>query len=92
MNIIFVLSFENNNHKTGYTGHFLPKGEITDCNVMIDVKHFFDQPVKNDLRIYDNTQNIATGQGDYYTTGCLLNYPYFKEYYKLIAIKQTRNA
>ena len=53
---------------------------------MIDGKKFFDQPVKNDMRIYDNIQKIATGQGDNYTTGCLLYYSYFNNYYKMIAI------
>ena len=52
---------------------------------MIDEQNVFDQPVKNDIRTYHNIQKIATGQGDDYTTGCLLDYPYFKEYYKLIA-------
>ena len=50
---------------------------------------FFDQPVQNDLRTYVPIQKIATDQGDDYTTGCLLDYPYFEKYYKLIAIKQT---
>ena len=45
----------------------------------------FDKPIKNDLKTYDNIRKIATGQGDYYTTGCLLDYLYFKEHYKLIA-------
>ena len=40
-------------------------------------KKFLDQPVKNDFRTYDNIQEIAIGQGDDYTTGCLLEYPYF---------------
>ena len=53
---------------------------------MIDGRNFFDQPIKNDLKTYDNIRKIATGQGDDYTTGCLLDYPYFKKYYKLIAI------
>ena len=51
---------------------------------MIDGQHFFDQPVKNDLRTYDNILKITIGQEDDYTTGCLLDYPYFKENYKLI--------
>ena len=38
------------------------------------------------LRTYDNIQKIATGQGDDYTTGCLLDYLYFKNYYEMIAI------
>ena len=35
---------------------------------------------------YDNVQKIGIGQGDDYTTGCLLNYNYFKKYYQMIAI------
>ena len=46
---------------------------------MIDGQNFFDQPVKNNLRTYDNVQKIMIGQGDDYKTGCLLDYPYFKE-------------
>ena len=50
----------------------------------------FDQPVKSDRRTYDNVRKIATGQGDDYTTGCLLNYPYFKDYYNMIAIDLSK--
>ena len=52
----------------------LPKVEIKDHNVMID-QIFFDQPVKNDLRIYDNIRKITIGRGDNYTTSWLLDYP-----------------
>ena len=53
---------------------------------MIDRKNFFDQPIKNDKITCDNIRKIATGQEDDYTTGCLLEYVYFKKYYKMIAI------
>ena len=46
----------------------------------------FDQPIKNNKVTYENIGRIVTGQGDDYTTGCLLDYPYFKESYKMIAI------
>ena len=46
---------------------------------MIDGKHFFYQPIKNDLKTYDNIRKIATGQDDDYTTGCLLDYPLFQK-------------
>ena len=46
---------------------------------MIDGKNFFDQPVKSDTRTYDNIRKIAVGQGDDYTTGCLLDYNYFNK-------------
>ena len=49
---------------------------------MIDGKNFFGLPVKNDLIIW----NIATGQGNDYTTGCLLHYNYFKNYFNMIAV------
>ena len=53
---------------------------------MIDGKNFFDQPVKNNKGTHENIRKIATGQGDDYTTGCLLDYIYFKNYYKMIAV------
>ena len=49
-------------------------------------KNFLDQPVKNDLRTYENIQEIVISQGDEYTTGCLLDCNYFKNYCKMIAI------
>ena len=52
---------------------------------MMNWRKFFDKPIKNDLITYDNIRKIATGQGDDYTRGCLLDYPYFKNYYKMIA-------
>ena len=42
-----------------------------------------DQPVINNLRTYDSIGKIATGQGDDYTTGCLLDNNYFKNYYEI---------
>ena len=53
---------------------------------MIDGKNFFDQPINSMTKTYENIRKIAIGQGDDYTTGCLLDYSYFKENYKLIAI------
>ena len=50
----------------------------------------FDQPIKNNLITYDNIWKIATGQGDDYTTGCLLDYNYFSNYYKMIAIDLSK--
>ena len=57
---------------------------------MIDGKNIFDQSVDNNLRTYDNIRNIATGQGDYYTSGCLLDYNYYNNYYKMIAIDLSK--
>ena len=64
--------------------------EIKGYNVMIDGWNFFEQPIKNDLKTFDNIRKTATSQGDDYTTGCLLDYHYFKTYYKLIAIDLSK--
>ena len=64
--------------------------QIKDYTVKIDGKNFFDQPVKNDKVIYENIRKVAIGQGDDYTTGCLLDYIYFKKYYKMIAIDLSK--
>ena len=57
---------------------------------MSDGQNFFNQKVKNDLRTYDNIQKTMIGQEDDYATGCILDYPYFKEYYKLTAIDLSK--
>ena len=53
---------------------------------MIDGKYIFNQSVKNDKITFENIKKIATGRGNDYTTGCLLDYPYFKDNCKMIAI------
>ena len=53
---------------------------------MINGENFFDQSIKNNKVTYENIRKIATGQGDNYTTGCLLDYQYFKDIYKMIAV------
>ena len=57
---------------------------------MIDGRNFFDQPINSMNKTYENIRKIATGKGDDYTTGCLLDYSYFKENYKMIAIDLSK--
>ena len=57
---------------------------------MINGEKLFDQPIKNNKVTYENIRKVATGKGGDYTTGCLLDYPYFKDSYKMIAIDLSR--
>ena len=82
---LFVLSFKDVDGRESHKQYYLPSVEIKYCNVLIDGRNFLDQPIKDGLKTYDNIKKIAMSQGDDYTTGCLLDYVYFKEYYKLIA-------
>ena len=57
---------------------------------MIDDRNFFDQPINSMNKTYENIRRTVTGQGDNYTTGCLLDYSYFKENYKMIVIDLSK--
>ena len=90
VNRLFGLSFENEEDRKAQTGYYLPKVDIKDYNVMIDEKSFFDQPVKSDMRTYDNIQKIVIDKGDDYSTGYLLDYNYFNNYFKMIATNLSK--
>ena len=57
---------------------------------MIDGKNFFNQPIKDNKVTYKNIRKVSMVQGDDCTTGCLLDYAYFKKYYKIIVIDLSR--
>ena len=90
VNRLFVLAFEDDAQRISRKRHYIPHAEIKDYNVMIDGKNFFDQPINNMIKTYENIRKITIGQGDYYTTGCLLDYTYFKKYYKMISIDLSK--
>ena len=90
VNRLFVLSFKNETQQTSYKRYHPLTVEIKNYNVMVDGKNFFEQPVRNDLITYDSMQKIVTDQGDDYTTGCLLDYNYFKKFYKIIPIDLSK--
>ena len=82
--------FENDIQGTSDRRYYLPNVDIKDYNVMIDGKNLFDQLVKNNKVTHGNIRKIATVQRDDYTTGCLLDYIYFKNYYKMIAVDLSK--
>ena len=87
VNRLFVLSFENEADRTSYYKYYLPSVEIKDYNVLIDA--FFELPIKNIEETYEKIIQITDHSG-YYTRGNLLDYEYFKEHYKLIAIDLSK--
>ena len=91
VNRLFVLSFEDQAQRTSCKQYYFPIMKIKYLNVMIDGQNIFYQPVKNNLMTYDIIRKFATGQGDDYTTGCLLDYNYFKKYYKMIVIDLSKH-
>ena len=78
---LLVLAYDNtigiapNSHKR----YFLPRIEIKNYNIEIDGRNFYDQPINDLIKQYDEVRKVSTGQGDDYTTGCLLDFAYFKK-------------
>ena len=77
---LFVLTFDNTDNgakkieTSSNRKHFLPRVNITNYNVLIDGGNFYDQPINEMIKQYDEIRKIATGQGDDYTTGCLSHF------------------
>ena len=94
VNRLFVLSFSRNNNtnkRDSFLHYYVPNVKIKDFNVLIDGKSFFDLPVRNEEEVYDKIKDMSNNND--YTTGNVLDFAYFKENYKLIAIdlsKQTK--
>ena len=65
--------------------NLLPRVKTENCNSEIDGKNFYDQPINDSIKQYDEVRKVSTGQGDDYTTGCLLDFAYFEKNYRLIA-------
>ena len=63
--------------------YFLPRVKSESYNIEIDGRNFYDQPVNTSVRQYDEVRKVSTGQGDYYTTGCLLDFAYFEKKKKI---------
>ena len=90
VNRLFILSFENEDQRKSHSPYYLPNVENKDYNVMIYGGNFCDQPIDSMAKTYKNIRKIATGQGDDFTTGCLLDYPYLKDHYKTIPIDLSK--
>ena len=86
----FVLAYNNPANDANrvdvnlFKKYFLQGVEIKNHNIEIDGRNFYDKPVNDQIKRYNEIEKTATGQGDDYTKGCLLDYKYFKENYPLI--------
>ena len=89
INRLFVLSFENEDDRPSYYKYYVPSVKIKDYNVLLDGNAFFELPIKNIEETYEKIIQITDHSG-YYTRSNLLDYEYFKEHYKLIAIDLSK--
>ena len=52
--------------------------------MIINGKTFYNQAIDSDIKRYEGIRKLTTGKGEDYTTGCLLDYEYIKNHYRLI--------
>ena len=87
---LFTLAYDNTagNDQVSidsFKKYFLPRVKIENYNIEIDGRNFYDQSINDLIKQYDEIRKISIGQGDDYTTGCLLDFAYFDKSYRLIA-------
>ena len=80
----------NRVERNSHTKYFLPRVYKSNYNELMDGRNFSDQPINDLIKQYDEIRKTATGQGEDYTTGCLLDYQYFKDLYQLIAFNLSK--
>ena len=89
---MFVLGFDNTDNsdkkveRNSRTKHFVLRVSISKSIVITDGRNFYDQSINDLIKKYGEIRKTATGQEDDYTTGCLLDYQYFKVHYRLIEV------
>ena len=90
---MFALAHTRGNNATNenlYRKYFLPRLKIKNYNIEIEGRNFYDQSINDLIKQYDEVRKISTGQGDDYTTGCLLDFAYFEKNYRLIAVDLSK--
>ena len=88
VNRLFVLAYQTANDRQSFSPFYLPRVMVKDYNVIIDKLAFFDLPIKTEEEAYEKIIDIS--RNNEYTTGNLLDYDYFKKYYKLTAIDLSK--
>ena len=79
---MFVLPYasgDNITDENSYRRYSPPRLKLNNYNIEIDGRNFYDQPINDLIKQYDEIRKISTGQGDDCTTRCLLDFSYFEK-------------
>ena len=90
VNRLFVLAYQDAANRQPLSQFYLPRAMVKDFNVIIDKLAFFDLPIQNEEEAYEKIKDIS--KNNEYTMGNLLDFDYFKKYYKLIAIDLNKQV
>ena len=92
---LFFLAYDNtagDNQASvnSFKKYFLPRVKIENYNTKINGRNFYDQSINDSIKQSDELRKISTGEGDDYTTGCLVDFAYFEKNYILIAVDLSK--
>ena len=92
---MFVLAYDNTASNgqvsvDSFKKYFLQRVKIENYRVKIDGRNFYDQSINDSIKQYDEVRKISTGQGDDYTTGCLFDFAYFENNYRVIVVDLSK--
>ena len=93
VNRLFVTAYNSANGqptRNGQRKYYLPRIDLNKYNVIIDGRNFYDNPIESDIEKYRELKKVMIGKGEDYTTGSLLDFNYFKNHYKLVAVDLSK--
>ena len=93
VNKLFDMAYNRANGqptRNGQRKYYLPKIDLKKYNVIIDGRNFYDNPIESDLEKYRELKKVMIRKGEGYTTGSLLDFNYFNEHYKLVAVDLSK--
>ena len=90
VNRLSVLTLDNDTQRKSAKGCYFPNLEVKDYEVMINGENLFHQPAKGNKVTYENIRKTVSSRGNAFSTGCLLDYSYFKDRYKMIVVDLSR--
>ena len=93
VNRLFLMAYSreaNQRTRNGNQKYYLPRIDLKKYNVIIDGRNFYDNLIENNSEKYRELKKVMIGKGEDYTTGSLLDYSYFINHYKLVAVDLSK--
>ena len=93
VNRLFVTAYsrvDGQPNRDGQRKYYLPRIDLNKYNVIIDGRHFYDNPIESDIEKYRELKKVMIGKGEDYTAESLLDFDYFKKHYKLVAVDLSK--
>ena len=93
VNRLLVMAYNRANGqptRNGRRKYYLPRIDLEKYNVIIDGRNFYDNPIESDIEKYRELKKVMIGKGEDYTTGSLLDFNYFDNHYKLVAVDLSK--